>query len=148
MDEILDKLKGGDRRSIGRANEVVVDVLDDPSLFGAVFEGMLSDDPLVRMRAADAIEKITAKHPDYLQPYKEILIEQVARSEQQEVRWHVAQLFTHRPASPPKSTQFPFAFPICNSQSRACTPPSGEALHESPYQFQHGKIRNIKSTRN
>ncbi len=92
MHEILNKLEGGDRRSIGRANEVVGDIFDDPSLFGGVFEGMLSDDPLIRMRAADVIEKVTTRHPEYLQPYKEMLIEQVAGSELQEVRWHVAQL--------------------------------------------------------
>jgi hypothetical protein len=53
---------------------------------------MLSDDPLIRMRAADAVEKITALHPEYLQPYKNQFIEQVAHISQQEVRWHVAQM--------------------------------------------------------
>ena len=59
--DILEKLKGGDRRSIGRANEVVADVLRDPTLFDALFNGMLNDDPIVRMRSADAVEKITAQ---------------------------------------------------------------------------------------
>jgi hypothetical protein len=45
------------------------------------------------MRSADAVEKITALHPDYLQPYKNQLIEQVAHVDQQEVRWHVAQMW-------------------------------------------------------
>ena len=90
--EVLNKLAGGDRRSIGKSNEVVADVMRDPSLFGIVFAGMLRDDPLIRMRSADAIEKITVKHPEYLQPYKEKLIKQVAKSEQQEVRWYVAQM--------------------------------------------------------
>jgi hypothetical protein len=89
---ILEKLAGGDRRSIGRSNEVVADVLADPSLFGALFDGMVSDDPLVRMRAADAVEKITASHPEYLVPHKKRLIQKVARIDQQEVRWHVCQL--------------------------------------------------------
>ena len=92
MHEILNLLTGGDRRSIGRVQEVVAEVLREPSLFGEVFYGMLSDDPLISMRAADAIEKITAQHPDYLQPYKDVLITQVASRNQQEVRWHVAQL--------------------------------------------------------
>lgn len=74
MERILDKLSGGDRRSIGRVDEVVADVLRDPSLFERVFDGMLSDDPIIRMRAADAVEKITAQHPEYLQHYKEKLI--------------------------------------------------------------------------
>lgn len=92
MNPLLQKLSGGDRRSIGRSDEVVAEVLAEPALFPLLFEGMLNDDPLIRMRAADAVEKITARQPDYLQPYKNELIEQVARINQQEVRWHVAQL--------------------------------------------------------
>jgi hypothetical protein len=38
------------------------------------------------------VEKISRRHPEWLQPYKEQLIHQVARIEQKEVRWHVAQL--------------------------------------------------------
>jgi hypothetical protein len=90
--EVLQKLEGGDRRSIGRVDEVVAEVLADSSLFEVVFEGMLSNDPIVRMRSADAIEKISAKRPKYLQPFKSKLIQEVATSEQQEVRWHVAQM--------------------------------------------------------
>ncbi len=92
MEHILDKLAGGDRRSIGRVNEVIADVLADPTLFDTLFHGMLEDDPVVRMRAADAAEKITAERPEYLRPYKKKLLEQVARVDQQEVRWHVAQM--------------------------------------------------------
>lgn len=88
----MKKLAGGDRRSIGRVNEVVAEVLRDPALFEAIFKGMFSDDPIIRMRAADAVEKITAKHPKYLWPYKSKLIRQVAKLDQQEVRWHVAQM--------------------------------------------------------
>jgi hypothetical protein len=93
LHDVLKKLEGGDRRSIGRVDKVVAEVLNDPSLFKVVFNGMLSDDPIVRMRSADAVKKITAKHPEYLQPYKKKLIRQVAKSDQQEVRWHVAQMF-------------------------------------------------------
>jgi hypothetical protein len=93
LNDVLKKLAGGDRRSIGRVSEIVAEVLNEPSLFKVVFNGMLSDDPIIRMRSADAVEKIIAKHPEYLQPYKEKLIRQVARIEQQEVRWHAAQMF-------------------------------------------------------
>ena len=70
MPSILEKLQGSDRRSIGRSNEVVAEVLAQPSLFDELFGGLLDADPIVRMRAADAVEKITAKHPDWLKPYK------------------------------------------------------------------------------
>jgi len=92
VESVLDKLKGGDRRSIGRVDEVIADVLEDPTLFDALFRGMLDDDPVVRMRSADAVEKITADHPEYLRPYRKKLLEQVARVDQQEVRWHVVQI--------------------------------------------------------
>jgi hypothetical protein len=93
MHELLSRLTGGDRRSIGRSNEVVAAVLGDPSLFGVLFSGLWSSDPLIRMRTADALEKITVKHPEWLHPYKEQLIGQVAQSQEQEVRWHMAQMF-------------------------------------------------------
>ena len=100
MADILHKLVGGDRRSIGRVDEVVADVLTDPDLFDSLFYGMLADDPIIRMRAADAIEKITARQPEYLQPYKTRLIEQVATIDQQEVRWHVAQMLPRLDVTP------------------------------------------------
>ncbi len=93
MNSILKKLEGGDRRSIGKVDEVIADVLANPRLFPVLFDGMLADDPLIRMRTADAVEKITVEHPEYLQPFKNKLIKKVARIEQQEVRWHVAQMF-------------------------------------------------------
>ena len=94
MNPILQKLAGADRRSIGRSDEVVTEVLAEPALFDAVFEGMLAADAVLRMRAADAVEKITAQHPEYLRPYKNKLIRQVARIDQPEVRWHVAQMLS------------------------------------------------------
>jgi hypothetical protein len=89
---ILRKLKGGDRRSIGRSNEVVAEVLASPELFGALFAGLSVGDPVIRARAADAVEKISVIHPEYLRPYRAKLVGEYARCEQKEVRWHVAQM--------------------------------------------------------
>jgi len=50
------------------------------------------DDPVVQARAADAVEKITVVHPEYLQPYKSNLIGPLAECDQKEVRWHAAQM--------------------------------------------------------
>lgn len=74
MDQTLKKLKGGDLRSIGKADEVVKDIIENPKLFGEVFKGMLDDDPIVRMRSADALEKVSSTHPEYLQQFKGKLI--------------------------------------------------------------------------
>src|SRR5574341_2667454 len=90
MHPLLDKLAGGDRRSIGRANEVAREILRNPRLFGVLVEGMLAPDPLVRMRAADAVEKITVERPKLLAPHKAKLLGEVSQVDQQEVRWHLA----------------------------------------------------------
>ena len=92
MCDILDKLKGGDRRSIGRVPEVIQDIGDDPSLFAQLFSGLLNDDPLVRMRAADAVEKISVEHREYLQTFKKTLLNRIAVIEQKEIHWHLAQM--------------------------------------------------------
>lgn len=89
---VLRKLAGGDRRSIGRANEVVADVLAEPRLFAILFSGLRSQDAVLRARAADAVEKITARRPEYLRPHRRALIGPLAACAQKEVRWHVAQM--------------------------------------------------------
>jgi HEAT repeat protein len=78
------------RRSIGRSNEVVAEVLARPGHFRHVFAGLSSDDLIVRMRAADAVEKITAQRPEFLQPFKKKLLAVAGSTDQQEVRWHAA----------------------------------------------------------
>lgn len=90
--EILPQLQGGDRRSIGRSEEVATAVIANPALLDALFDCLLMEDPVVRMRAADALEKATARQPQLLHPYKERLLQQAAPIPQQEVRWHVAQM--------------------------------------------------------
>lgn len=89
---LLEKLTGGDRRSIGQANEVVDEVLRTPQLFTTLFEGLHDDNPLIRMRTADALEKITAQRPAWLAPYKYELLRMLAAPEQPEVRWHLIQM--------------------------------------------------------
>jgi HEAT repeat protein len=96
MHAILKKLSGGDRRSIGRSNEIVADVLARPAqapralkiLIGA----LASPDEVLRMRAGDAVEKITAQRPGLLQPFKKTLLALATSTTQKEVRWHLALL--------------------------------------------------------
>ncbi|MCL4744447.1 MAG: hypothetical protein KJZ83_03425 [Burkholderiaceae bacterium] len=80
-------------------------VIADPVLFAVVFDGMRDADPLVRMRCADAVEKITAAHPEYLAPYKKRVMRLVAVAEQKEVRWHLAQLLSRFEFDAPERRQ-------------------------------------------
>jgi len=62
----------------------------NPALFPKLMAGLWSDEPVVRMRAADAVEKVTRAAPGRLQRYKKELLGLMAETEQQEVRWHLA----------------------------------------------------------
>jgi hypothetical protein len=86
---ILGSLKGGDRRSIGRAEEVAA-AYRNFARFPELIRGLWSEDPLVRMRAADAAEKITRSSPDLLRPHKRELLGLMVEAKQQELRWHLA----------------------------------------------------------
>jgi len=105
MKPLLKRLRGGDRRSVGNSLEVAADVLANPRLFPELFGGMLSDDPIIRMRAADAVEKVTLHNPILLQPLKKKLLTKVALIDQQEIRWHAVQLFSRVEWTRPERTR-------------------------------------------
>ena len=90
--EILEKLRGGDLRSIGKANEVAQEVEDNPVLFDSVFDGLFDNEPVVRMRSADVIEKVSQSKPELLSSHTSKIISILATAEQQEVCWHIAQI--------------------------------------------------------
>ncbi|MGV8026322.1 MAG: hypothetical protein AB2L18_07190 [Anaerolineaceae bacterium] len=92
MNQILQMLAGGDHRSIGRANEVVRIILQQPEKFNDLFQGFYDSDPIIMMRTADAVEKITADKPDLLVPYKQELIDLIEKTGQMEVQWHLTQI--------------------------------------------------------
>lgn len=105
MHPLVAKLQGTDRRTIGRSEEVVRDVLADPRQFRLVFDAMLGHDPVVKMRAADAVEKITRHHADLLRGLEDRVLTEVAAIDQREVRWHVAQLLPRLALTPPQRVQ-------------------------------------------
>ena len=60
--DILSLLQGRDRRTIGRSDKVAAILSRNPELFPQLIAGLWAVDPLVRMRAADAVEKVTRQH--------------------------------------------------------------------------------------
>jgi hypothetical protein len=89
-------LAGGDRRSLGRSGEVVELVLGDPARTGELVELLWDGDPVVRMRAADALEKASRPDggrvgwPSCLERYRGELLGLMEETRQAEVRWHLA----------------------------------------------------------
>src|SRR5947208_15248486 len=82
----LKKLEGGDPRSQGQILLVAGEVEENPALLADLFEGAAHPDPLVKLRSVMAIERVTADHPEYLEPYKARLMNGLAGSDQRMYR--------------------------------------------------------------
>lgn len=91
MARFKDILKGGDLRSIGKANLAATRVNSQES-FDGLFLELYDADRIVVMRAADAIEKVTATQPAYLQPHKSEVLSLCSKARDIELKWHLALL--------------------------------------------------------
>lgn len=89
---LLDTLSIGDMRTTDNVDEVVREVLADPRLLDPLLAAIEHENPGVRMRAADALEKITRSHQELVQVHKKRLLSILEESTQQEVQWHLAQI--------------------------------------------------------
>ena len=61
---ILDKLRGGDLRSIGRSNEVAEDIEKNDSLFETVFRGLydkVTGSPAIQVRGRKLLKRLNEK---------------------------------------------------------------------------------------
>jgi hypothetical protein len=103
-------LSGGDRRSIGRSEAAVKLVLQQPGRFGELLRCLASEDPVLRMRAADAAEKVSAKKPRLLDRHKAELLGLLAEAEQSELRWHLALMIPRLPLTAPERWRAARAF--------------------------------------
>jgi len=108
-------LSGGDLRSIGRVPEILGAMERIPGRLNELVLCLGSGDPVVRSRAADALEKLTARRPELLKPYKKMLLREAAVSMQQEVRWHLALML---PRLPLTRRQIPDVFLLLRSYMR------------------------------
>lgn len=88
--DIRATLDGGDRRSLGRAEEVLAVVKRDPRKTAALMKCLWDPGPRVAMRAADVMEKLSRESARRFQRYKDALLGLAAETTQQELRWHLA----------------------------------------------------------
>jgi len=91
MAEFKKLLAGGDLRSIGKSKLVISEIKGQKD-FDELFKYLFDNDRLVVMRAADAIEKITAKEPTYLTKHKKEILKLCSFAKDKELMWHLALL--------------------------------------------------------
>jgi len=99
MNDILDKLSGGDLRSEGKAEEVASEIINDPGLLSALTEGLHSDDKVIRGRTCMTMEIISREHPDLLVSTIPQLIVLASTDTVSQIRWHLAEVFGNVPIS-------------------------------------------------
>ena len=87
---MLNRLLRGDPRSSGLVNDLVADVMRDPSRLRPVLDGMLSSDAAVRLRSAKVVERISASRPELLQPFTRRLLDETANGPGDEAQSQVA----------------------------------------------------------
>jgi len=102
---LRDLLMGGDRRSIGRVDEVLELVLGQPKRVSELAKLLWDSDAVVRMRAADALEKISRERPEWIDPFKPNLLGLMAETGQQELRWHLAAIVPRVQLTPAESSR-------------------------------------------
>lgn len=85
----ISMLAGGKRQSIGQSDAVAHQVRCQPDLAGELWEAIAFPDPLVHMRAVDALEKVSASRPEVLVGHEQEVLEELASSKLSEDRWHV-----------------------------------------------------------
>lgn len=73
MEKLVIYLIGGDLRSIANVTDLIP-TIKTQSQFNALFDYFRSNDRLVVMFAADAIEKIALARPGFLQRHKEEIL--------------------------------------------------------------------------
>jgi hypothetical protein len=92
-----DMLAGGNPRTLGKAEETVAIVLANPRRLNELFECIFSTNEIVRMRAADALEKACRQQPSLFEPYVPRLLNEVSKIHQPSVQWHLAQILAEVP---------------------------------------------------
>jgi hypothetical protein len=83
-------LAGGDRRSNRQSNHALAIVRLDEAKLPALLDCLWDADACIRMRASDALEKLSRDQAGLLQPFKKPLLDLALESTQKEVRWHLA----------------------------------------------------------
>lgn len=93
------------RRSVGRANAVAALMLECPRAAGQLVRAMWDSDAIVRIRAADALEKASLQNPTLLARYKSALLGLLSETPQQELRWHLALMVSRLPLTRARSRE-------------------------------------------
>ena len=102
------RLTRGDRRSIGEADAIAAAVRVQPRRFDELWACLTGPQPVVRMRAADALEKLGREAPHLFEPHKARLLSGELEDGTPELRWHLVAIASRLTLSEAEAAGFAF----------------------------------------
>jgi hypothetical protein len=90
-ESLVNVLLGKELRTWKRSN-VVVEAIQDQRTFDELFSLVFHHERLLLMRAIDAVEKVTAKHPEFLRQHKSQLLSVLKGADHKELKSHIVKL--------------------------------------------------------
>jgi predicted DNA-binding protein (MmcQ/YjbR family) len=93
-------LGGGEPRSLAGVEEVLAVLRSEPGRLTELIDCCSVAEPVVRMRAADALEKFARERPELVVPHLDRLEAELSTSTQPSIQWHLAQLWGGLPLTP------------------------------------------------
>jgi HEAT repeat protein len=95
MNDLLERLSGGNLLSDGDSKNVAREVLRNPRLFPQLADGLSETDAVVRARTTDALEFVSRSRPDLPQELLPQLMQLGLSDPVDMVRWHCAMIFAN-----------------------------------------------------
>lgn len=93
MESVEQRLTGGHQNSLGNTEEVVEDILSGVVPLEELYQCYFSQDEVVRLRVSSAIKRICKARKEWVVPYIDRLLTEIARINQASTQWTLAQLF-------------------------------------------------------
>ena len=86
-------LTGGHHNSLGRTVEVFDTVMATPERLEEIYSCYFSQDEVVRLRTSSVFKRISIEEPEWLLPYIDKFINDIAKIDQASTQWTLAILF-------------------------------------------------------
>ncbi|MCX6039886.1 MAG: hypothetical protein NTV69_01955 [Caldilinea sp.] len=90
-----DRLLGGNRTSVGDSQDVINELERSGERLNEIYSLFFDEDPVVVMRSSYVAMKYAEINPHSVAPFKQFLLENLNKFRQQELRWHIPQLFNY-----------------------------------------------------
>ena len=91
--EIEARLSGGHPNSLGNVPDVTSDVLADQRQLLELLSCYNSNDPVVRLRVSSVLKRVCQQRPEWVMPYLDHLLNEVAKIDQASTKWTLAIIF-------------------------------------------------------